>query len=556
MKPNSFFRRRLPWLAIVGAAMSFAAGALRADCTVTNTGLRPLNDLGFAAYRTNFTGGLYPGGANGRPPAHEAAGLNLAVNAVQPRNASGNVDTNNGRIVLLSIGMSNTTQEWASKGAQNFKALADPDPSRNPRLVIVDAAQGGQDATRWTNETRGAWTNVPSRLAAAGVHSNMVQVLWVKQALAGPHTYGAFPAHAQALQRMLEQILRVAKSQFPNLQIAYVSSRTRSYRFNDGSLNPEPFAYEAAFATRWLIERQLDGQLNYDPARGDAVAPWISWGPYLWADGTAPRSDGFTWQCADLENDFTHPSAGGGVPKVGRQLLAFFKTDPTATPWFLRRTVTNQPPTCFPNASLTNGAMPLTVDFTANAADADGSIRDVQWTFGDGAFSTNVNPAKTFTAPGDYLARVTATDNHGNTARASIPIRVTATLAQWKQAKFTTDEQASAGLSGDNADPDSDGIRNDLEYLMGLEPKSADPVSSRPRAAIAGDWFTLTFDRYRFAGDRTLAVEFSSDLASWTTFLPDVELAGVINHGPTETVTYRSPLPTRAGQGFLRLKIE
>lgn len=532
-----------------------ASAPLHADCTVTNLGLRPLPEIGFGFYRTNYQGGLYPGGANSRPFAHEAAGLNIAQNQILPRNFEGNVDTNNGRIALVSIGMSNTTQEWASKGNRNFTALANPDPSRNPRLVIVDAAQGGRDAPRWTNGMTGAWTNVDNRLSAAGVNSNMVQIVWIKQALAGPHNYGAFPAHAVALQNMLEQILRVAKQRFPNLKIAYVSSRTRAYRFNDGSLNPEPYAYEDGFSTKWLIEKQLNGQLNYDSAQGPVVVPWISWGPYLWVDGTVPRSDGLTWLCTDLESDFTHPNTNG-VAKVGPQLLAFFKTDPTATPWFLQQTVTNLPPYCHPDAYSTNGAAPLVVSFTANAGDPDGSIRDVQWTFADGTFSTNVNPVKTFTVPGDYLVRATATDNQGNTARGSIPIRVTTTLAQWKQAKFTTNEMNNAAISGDNADPDGDGIRNELEYLMGLEPKTADPVTRQPRAAIVGNFFTLTFDRYRFSADRTLEVEFSSDLSSWNTYWPNVELSNIVNNGLTETVTYRSPLPAGAGQEFLRLKIE
>ncbi len=44
-----------------------------------------------------------------------------------------------------------------------------------------------------------------------------------------------------------------------------------------------------------MIENQINGagNLNFDPAKGQAVAPWLSWGPYQWADGVNPRSDGF-----------------------------------------------------------------------------------------------------------------------------------------------------------------------------------------------------------------------------------------------------------------------
>jgi hypothetical protein len=235
----------------------------------------------------------------------------------------------------------------------------------------------------------------------------------MKQARRQPSASGAFPAHAQALQADLETILRTCRTRYPNLKIAYLSSRTRAYVETPGSLNPEPFAYESAFAVKWLIEKQIKGaaDLNFDPSRGAVVAPWVAWGPYLWADGLAPRSDGFTWACSDLESDFTHPSASGGVPKVARQLLAFFKTDPAATPWFLRKSVVGQPPDCALSADVTNGIAPLTVNFSAAASDPDGIIRDYQWTFDGGTFATNANPQKLFKTPGVYTARLTVTDN-------------------------------------------------------------------------------------------------------------------------------------------------
>jgi hypothetical protein len=403
-----------------------------ADCSVTNLGVIPLPDLGPAIYK-NAAGGLYPNGSNARPAEHEAAGLRIAVEEIQPRDTNGTVNATNGRIVLLSIGMSNTTQEWGG----GFQPRANADPSKNPRLVVVDGAQGGQAATDWTNFNSVTWTNVETRLRNAGVSTNQVQVIWMKHARRNPAQ--PFPLHAQLLQTNLEVILRIAQQRYPNLKIAYLSSRTRSYATNVGGLNPEPFAFESGFAVRWLIEKQLNGNLNYDAARGAVVAPWLSWGPYLWADGTNPRSDGFTWLCSDLQADFTHPSPAGGVPKVGAQLLAFFKTDPTTTPWFLKNTITGQPPVCAPMASVSSGAAPLTVSFSANASDPDGSIRDYQWTFEDGTFSTNANPAKLFAAPGQYRARLTVTDNQGNTATGTVTVTVAAvalTSPTWSAGRF------------------------------------------------------------------------------------------------------------------------
>ena len=102
------------------------------------------------------------------------------------------------------------------------------------------------------------------------------------------------------------------------------------------NLNPEPFAYETGIAVRNLIARQIAGQgdLNYDASQGTVVAPWIDWGPDLWADGMEPRSDRAVWTCQDMRDDGTHPAAGARN-KVANLLLDFLKTDGLASQWFV-----------------------------------------------------------------------------------------------------------------------------------------------------------------------------------------------------------------------------
>jgi PKD repeat protein len=123
-----------------------------------------------------------------------------------------------------------------------------------------------------------------------------------------------------------------------------------------------------------------------------------------------------------LESDFTHPSATGGVPKVARQLLAFFKTDPTSAPWFLKKP--QALPTLTLSASQTNGIAPLTLLFSASATSSQGAVTNYTWSFDDGCLSTNQNPAKIFPAPGEYHVRLTAEDTLGNAALTSIVINV------------------------------------------------------------------------------------------------------------------------------------
>ena len=97
-----------------------------------------------------------------------------------------------------------------------------------------------------------------------------------------------------------------------------------------GGLNPEPYAFEGAFAVRWLIARQLQG----DAALAPAKAPLLLWGPYLWADGPRGRKlDALVWERGDFADDGVHPSAAGRQ-KVAGLLLDFCTTDPLAKPWF------------------------------------------------------------------------------------------------------------------------------------------------------------------------------------------------------------------------------
>jgi len=87
-----------------------------------------------------------------------------------------------------------------------------------------------------------------------------------------------------------------------------------------------------------LIDQQINGDksLNFDPARGEVKAPWLSWGPYLWANGSTKRQDGFSYEPADFtSNDGTHQSPSG-QRNVGQLLLTFFESDSTTKPWFTR----------------------------------------------------------------------------------------------------------------------------------------------------------------------------------------------------------------------------
>jgi len=307
-------------LALLGAVVLLLGGvsAFGAD----STGLVPLTELAAGAYK-GFEGGLYPGGSNDIPAGHLALGR-MRVGEVVPRDAGGNPDPN-GWIVMISIGMSDTCHE---SGA--YERVADIDPYRNGRLVIINGSQGGKAAEDMDDYDAPYWPMIDKRLAGNNLTAKQVQVAWMKQANRRPENN--FPIHAQGLTENMRRIAGIMHDRYPNLKLLYLSSRIYA-GYATGNLNPEPQAYEGGFSVKWLIEDQINGDadLNNDPNRGAVTAPWLGWGPYLWADGLTPRSDGLIWERANLEGDGTHPPASGEW-KVAGLMSDFFGTAAT-TGW-------------------------------------------------------------------------------------------------------------------------------------------------------------------------------------------------------------------------------
>ena len=294
-----------------------------------SVGFKPLNEMTASDKYKGEDGGLYGGGKNEPPAEHQAAAQKETAKIV-PLDKDGK-PAKDGRIVLISMSMSNATQVFSV-----FKPIADADPQKSPLLTVVDCAQGSQTMAGWARPKGEAWQTANDRLTKAGVSPQQVQIVWIKLANGGP--LGELDRHGKKLHSDTVSVLHNAKARFPNLRIAYLGSRIYGgWAFTQ--LNPEPYAYEGAFVVRWLIQDQIKGNadLNFDATRGTVKAPLLLWGPYLWADGTTPRkSDGLIWAHADMGGDGTHPS-NSGRKKAAELLLNFFKTDSNAKKWFVQQ---------------------------------------------------------------------------------------------------------------------------------------------------------------------------------------------------------------------------
>ena len=284
--------------------------------------LKPLSDMTAEDRYEGEGGGLYGGGSNQPPEALQKA-AQAALAQIQPLNAEGKPAAD-GRVVLVSISMSNATQEFSF-----FQRIADQDPRKSPKLTIVDCAQGGQARAEWAPPEARTWQEAKRRLEQAGVTPQQVQVAWVKLANKSPS--GSMTEHLEKLEADTIKVLQNARAIFPNLRVAYLGSRIWAGNAS-GGLNPEPYAYEGAFAVRHLIQQQM----KEDPALATDKAPLLVWGPYLWAEGEKGRKlDDLKWEKTDFSGDGVHPSESGRE-KVAKMLLEFFATDPLAKGWFLK----------------------------------------------------------------------------------------------------------------------------------------------------------------------------------------------------------------------------
>lgn len=314
----------------------------------TDTTKVPLEDLGTGCY-LGFQGGLYPNGSDSVPAAHLAAGMSAAAQ-IQPLDRSG-APSVSGKIALVSIGMSNTTQEFCSDGglpgsctSYSFIGQANADPAVNhSTLMLVNGAYGGKSAEFWVSPTLPDYDRVRDTwLTPLGLTEKQVQVAWVK--VANPQPTRSLPdtaADAYQLEKQIGQIARALKVRYPNLREVFLTSRIYA-GYATSLLNPEPYAYESGFSVKWAVQSQIAemagngadaraGSLRYD----NGTAPWMAWGPYPWAAGAKPRSDGLTWVPSDFNpSDLTHP-ATSARQKVGAMLLAFFKSAPETQCWFL-----------------------------------------------------------------------------------------------------------------------------------------------------------------------------------------------------------------------------
>ncbi|MDB6039297.1 MAG: beta-lactamase [Verrucomicrobiales bacterium] len=128
--------------------------------------------------------------------------------------------------------------------------------------------------------------------------------------------------------------------------------------------------------------------------------------------------------------------------------------------------------------------------------------------------------------------------------------QATMSYEAWQARHFTPAELSEPDVSGDNADPDADGISNLVEYAQGFDPRSADHESwLQGRRIVAGDQvrFAIGYRARPLGHAVRYSVEVSSDLKRWDPFegeaTEQLEEDGMVRTTLTDTTsaTERAP---------------
>lgn len=280
--------------------------------------LKPFIDGGL--YLGKYEMGLYPDGKNEIPASHQRAGQRIAA-TIRPLDVDGKPDEDRGRILAMVFGHSNCAMYFSALGRQ----LQQHRDALHPRFEMLNAAVGGNQLPEISVLRGSVWAKAEKMLDRPDYSPAQVQVLFLHTTYHGANNPKKtpprpFPETMQRMQQDLAKVLAHAVEVFPNLKIAYLTcDGFRHYT------NFEPHVYQEAFAFKWLIESQIQGDEATAFEGPHRKLPWLQWGPYIW-DNTWDRSY-FT--------DGVHPAPKSQEIFVDKY-WTHLQDDPVAKPWLWR----------------------------------------------------------------------------------------------------------------------------------------------------------------------------------------------------------------------------
>ena len=163
-----------------------------------------------------------------------------------------------------------------------------------------------------------------------------------------------------------------------------------------------------------------------------------------------------------------------GVPSVARMVTVAAGTPPA-----------NRDPVAVAAANPSSGTAPLSVSFDGRSSnDPDGDPLSYSWDFGDGGTSSAAAPAHTYSAPGDYTARLTVSDGLGGSSTATTEISVRDNPPPNRDPVAVLDARPSSGVipldvgfdGRGSSDPDGDPLSYSWSFGDGATSSAAAPA--------------------------------------------------------------------------------
>jgi len=137
-------------------------------------------------------------------------------------------------------------------------------------------------------------------------------------------------------------------------------------------------------------------------------------------------------------------------------------------------------------------------------------------------------------------------------------LSVIGTFSNWIRPYFTLEQQHNQSISGPEADPDSDGLNNLLEYFSGTNPMQSTPQSGLiicKSVESGGSFITLTFPQAQGITDTSYTVQTSDTLDDGWADTASQEVSRIQGNG-VDTVTVKVLTPIdNVGRRFYRLKV-
>jgi hypothetical protein len=269
--------------------------------------------------------GLYTDGRNQPPDDYLTWGLQLA-DTITKVDADGSPVATGGKLVVAALnGMSNANQEMKA-----FIALFRQKYGLTKRLTFFNGNRGSWDLSRIISDPNGYWHNsrggIMPRLAKLKISPMQVQVAWMKNSVRGLNL--PEQASADLMQEMWDEAIARTLTYFPNIKLILMSSAMYSGYAAKPIPRKEPQAFYEGIGVRQLVEQHITTH------RQGQNTPFVAWGPYMWADGDRPRSDGLRWLRSDFETDGVHPGPGA-EKKWAEAMLKYMENNPLTRGWFL-----------------------------------------------------------------------------------------------------------------------------------------------------------------------------------------------------------------------------